>query len=135
VIESNLRTGAATFAATTGKQYPDTPIMMAATSVQYTTGPFMANLQGKYTGVRYTSLVNDAQIPGFTTIDLNLAYRLADRYGFKNPTFRVNMSNLFDRTYLLANQGSGSSFTTSGAGASLYVGAPRFISASFQVDY
>jgi iron complex outermembrane receptor protein len=125
---------------TSGKQFPDSPKMMAATSVQYAVGPFLANVQAKFTGQRFTTLANDQSIAGFTTIDTNLAYRFNGKYGFKNPTLRLNVSNLFDRTYLLANSGSGSSITinATGAGASqpsLYVGAPRFASVSFQVDY
>ncbi|CAN5211491.1 TonB-dependent receptor [soil metagenome] len=135
-IDDDLRTAVGTFAPTSDKQYPDTPKYMTAASLQYADGPFLANLQTKYTGKRYNTLVNDLSIGGYTTTDLNLAYQLPDMYGIKKPIIRFNASNIFDKQYLLANSGSGSLFATNAAGnPQVYVGAPRFFSISLQADY
>ena len=123
---------------TAGKQFPDTPKGMAALSLQYANGPYLINVAGKYTSPRTLTLVNDVAIPGFTTIDLNAAWKLPNPSGngFKNPIIRLNVSNLFNKQYFLANSGSGSNITADNTGNPVvYAGAPRFTSVTFQVDY
>lgn len=138
-IEDDLRTGATSYAATSGKQFPDTPKGMAAASLQWAQGPYLVNLAGKYTSRRQVTLVNDASISAFTTFDLNAAYQLPNGpgNGWKNPIIRLNVSNLTNKQYLLANSGSGSQFgiDTTISTPSVYTGAPRFASVTFQVDY
>lgn len=128
-----------TYAATANKQFPDTPKGMAAASLQWAQGPYLVNLAGKYTSPRALTLANDIAIPGFTTFDLNAAYQLPNGpgNGWKNPIIRLNVSNLTNKQYLLANSGSGSQFGINAALStpSVYTGAPRFASVTFQVDY
>jgi iron complex outermembrane receptor protein len=135
-INQDMRTGINTYAPTNGKQFPDTPKLMGALSLQYAEGPFMANVAAKYTGQRYLTLVNDVKIGGYTTVDLNLAYRMPSTTWLKNPTVRFNVSNLFDKKYYLANAGSGSNIgVTSADNPNVYFGAPRFSSVSLQADF
>jgi len=119
-----------------GMQFPDTPKLMLGASVQYASGPYLANLSAKHVGKRYTTLTNDEWLDAYTTVDLNLGYRFESTGMLKNPTLRMNLSNLFDTRYLLANSGSGSSV---GAAASknltYYVGGPRFASVSLSADF
>jgi len=128
-----------TYAATANKQFPDTPKGMAAASIQWAQGPYLVNLAGKYTSTRAVTLANDAGIAAFTTFDLNAAYQLPNGpgNGWKNPIIRLNVSNLTNKQYLLANSGSGSQFgiNTTLSTPSVYTGAPRFASVTFQVDY
>ncbi|HEY9066924.1 MAG TPA: TonB-dependent receptor, partial [Burkholderiaceae bacterium] len=145
-LDDDMPASATTFYPTAGKQFPDTPKTMAGLSVQYANGPGLVNVAAKYTGSRFLTLTNDVEIPGFTTVDLNAAWKFANPSGtgFKNPTLRLNVSNLFNRQYFLANAGSGSNITIVGlpstvagstAGPSYYAGAPRFTSVTFSVDY
>ncbi len=145
-LDSDLAASATTVFPTSGKQFPDTPKGMAAMSLQYAEGPYLVNVSGKYTTSRFLTLVNDVSIPGFTTFDLNAGWKLPNQSGngFKNPTIRLNVSNIFNRQYFFANAGSGSNITTTGiastqpgstAGPFYYAGAPRFASVTFQVDY
>ena len=130
---------------TAGKEFPDTPKLLAGMTVQYANGPFLASLSNKYTGKRFSSLVNDQEVPGFHLADLNLGYRLPNTEWTKNVTLRLNVSNLFDKEYLVLSTGSGSSFVTNtspiagvttGTGTVFYyVGAPRFTSISLNVDF
>ncbi len=132
---------------TSGVQFPDTPKGMAALSLQYAQGPVLLNLQGKLTTRRNLTLVGDQSIGGFTTIDFNAAYQLPATPFLKNPTLRLNVSNIMNRQYLLANSGSGSSIstnaypvvlptTTIAANApQVYGGAPRFSSISLSSDF
>jgi len=136
-VNDDLRTGAATYAATSGKLFPDTPEWMLGNTIQYAVGPFTANLQTKYTGRRYTTLVNDQYVGGYTLSDLNLAYQFGNFGMMKHPMVRVNVSNLFDRNYEMLNIGSGSNIaiTSTATSPTIYVGAPRFASVSFQADF
>jgi len=139
-IKDDLLVASGVFAPTGGKQFPDTPKGMAALSLQYAEGPYLVNLAGKYTSPRGLTLTNDVSAPGFTTVDLNAAWKLPNptESAFKNPIVRLNISNLTDKRYELANAGSGSLIAIgSGIGSppAFYTGAPRFASLTFQVDY
>lgn len=129
------------FYPTRGVQFPDTPKGMAALSLQYTSGPLLLNLAGKYTGRRNITLIGDQQLAGYTTVDFNAALQLPSDRLFKNPVLRLNVSNLTDKQFLLANSGSGSSISIAAAGypgafaPSVYGGAPRFTSVTLQSDF
>ncbi|KQW34710.1 TonB-dependent receptor [Rhizobacter sp. Root404] len=126
---------------TAGKIFPDTPKGMAGLSVQYANGPYLLNIGAKYTSGRFLTLTNDTAIPAYTLFDLNAAWKLPNPSGngFKNPIIRLNVSNLFNKQYYMANAGSGSNVTIVNGGATgapfYYAGAPRFTSVTFQVDY
>lgn len=151
-IRSTIGKDLATFAGTTAatlptsdKEFPDTPRWMLGASAQYSTGPYMAALSAKYVGKRYTTLMNDESLSGYTVVNVDAGYRFSSAAFLKNPTVRLNISNLFDKRYLLANSGSGSSMsatanpaysTYSGYGVpSYYVGAPRFASVTFSTEF
>ncbi len=139
-LDSDMQQSATTFYPTKGKQFPDTPKGMAALSLQYAQGAYLINVAGKYTTSRFLTLTNDTAIPGYTTFDLNAAWKLPNPggTGFKNPIIRLNVSNLTNRQYFLANAGSGSNVTIVGSATGApfyYAGAPRFTSMTFQVDY
>lgn len=140
-LDSDMPATATTFYPTAGKQFPDTPKGMAALSLQYANGPYLINVAGKYTTSRFLTLTNDTAIPGYTTFDLNTAWKLPNPSGngFKNPIIRLNVSNIFNKQYFTANAGSGSNITIVNGGATgapfYYAGAPRFTSLTFQVDY
>jgi iron complex outermembrane receptor protein len=139
-LDSDMPASATTFYPTAGKQFPDTPKGMAALSLQYASGPYLVNVAGKYTTGRFLTLTNDTAIPGYTTFDLNTAWKLPNPSGngFKNPIIRLNVSNIFNKQYFTANAGSGSNITIVGSATGApfyYAGAPRFTSLTFQVDY
>jgi len=119
-----------------GMQFPDTPKLMLGASAQYASGPYLAALSAKYVGKRYTTLTNNEWLDAYTTVDLNMGYRFESTGMFKNPTLRLNLSNLFDKRYLLANSGSGSSVAADASkNLTYYVGAPRFTSVTFSTDF
>ena len=126
---------------TAGKIFPDTPKGLAGLSVQYAEGPYLLNIGAKYTSGRFLTLTNDTSLTGYTLFDLNAAWKLPNPSGtgFKNPIVRLNVSNLFNKQYFMANAGSGSNVTVVNGGAAgapfYYAGAPRFTSLTFQVDY
>lgn len=132
-IDQNLQTGANSFEATAGKQFPDVPNWMAGAALQYRDGPWSANLSAKYTGQRYSTLVNDEMIGGFTLVNFDAGYSMPAISFFREPQLRFNVYNLLNTNYLYLNAGSGSGFTNRALGAgggapSYYVGAPRSVS-------
>jgi len=139
-LNDDFKTATTTSQPTAGKVFPNTPRLMLGASLQYAAGPFSAQLRGKHTGKVYSTLTNDESIAGHTAFDLDLGYRLAGTALIKNPTLRLNVSNLFNSNYLMLNGGSGDSITTNATGAgarspSYYVSAPRFLSVSLGADF
>jgi len=142
-ILNNFPATATTTLPTSGKDFPDAPNWMVGASLQYATGPYVSALSAKYVGKRYTTLVNDEFLDAYTVFDFNAGYRLPSTTFFKKPTVRLNILNLFNKSYLNANSGSGSSITTSttapsaqgGGFPSYYVGAPRFASITLSTEF
>jgi iron complex outermembrane receptor protein len=124
---------------TAGKQMPNAPKMMAGMALKFAQAGFTSAISAKYTGMIYSTYTNDESVPGFTTVDLDFGYRFVGTTTLKNPTIRLNVSNLFDKQYLNMSGGSGSVITLNATGANAsspqyYMGAPRFVSCSVSVD-
>jgi len=142
-MRDDLRVATGAYEATAGKQLPDTPTWMSGIRLNYTSGTWYGNVDTKYTGSSYSTLVNDQQVDSRTIVNTTLGYRFADSGFFKKPSIQFNVTNLFNQDYVQINSGSGSSFTTRaitnaiGAGASpaYYVGAPQFASITFRSDF
>jgi len=139
-MQSDLRTGLATYEATTGKQMPDTPQWLSGLRLGYTSANWYGNADLKYTGKAYSTLVNDESVDGVTLFNVSLGYRFGDTAFLKKPSVQLNVNNLFDQSYLRINSGSGSNFTTRaiGTGGSTpfyYVGSPRFVSVTLRSDF
>jgi iron complex outermembrane receptor protein len=135
---------------TSGNAVPDTPNVMFANAIQYSKGPYLMGLTGKFTGVRYTTLLNDESLDPYFTVDLNAAYRFQPSAFLKTPTLRLNATNILNASYQVANVGSGSSIaaaTNSSKGSvystyggyssslSYYNAAPSFVSMTFSSDF
>lgn len=131
-MHENLRTGATTSLPTGGKEFPNTPHRVVGMRIQYASGPFYAQLQTKYTGKFFSTLVNDERVPGYSVTDLNMGYKLPDAGMFKNQVVRLNVSNLFDKSYLASR---GNVFNTAANNPTYFVGAPRFVSISYGVAF
>jgi iron complex outermembrane receptor protein len=133
---------------TTGKQFPDTPRLMAGLGVQYAEGAWFAYGQAKYTGKRYSTLLNDDSIGGYTAVNAGAGYEFASTSFFKKPQIKLNVYNVLNTGCLNLNAGSGASFTLNataytapGGGVvsaslpSFYVCAPRTLSITLQSDF
>ena len=140
----NLQVGNGLFESTAGKRFADTPSKLAGLALQYRSGRLAGSVQAKYTGERYSTLVNDQRVGGFTTVDASIAYKFDSGSVVKNPMVRLNVVNLFNRDYLSLNSGSGSLITTRSlavaglpapSSPSYYTGAPRFVSIMLSADF
>ncbi len=103
-----------------GRLFPDPPRSMAGLALQYTKGPVLVNLAGKYTGRRNITVVGEQSLAGFTTFDLNVALQLPSDRWFKGPTLRLDVSNIADKRFMLPG---------------LYGGTARLTSITLQSDF
>ncbi|TAM03808.1 MAG: TonB-dependent receptor [Paraburkholderia sp.] len=131
-IKEDLRVSKKVTAPTAGKKYPLDPDWMLALSAQYARERWYARAQTKFMGRQFATLTNDEPVPSYTTVDLDAGYRFDGNTFLKNPTLRMNISNLFDKRYRNAS----SVQTGNGNGTVYYyLGAPRLISATLTADF
>jgi len=98
--------------------------------MQGTLGPVDLGSQIKRTGSRYLNDINTFKVAGYTIVDLDLRYNLAN-LGLEKTFVQVNVSNLFDKFYI----GSFSGGLTTASSTNVNFGAPRAISASMVVAF
>ena len=143
-MADRLQSSATFFEDTAGKIMPSAPEQMSSLRLSYADTNWYGNVDAKYTGKTYSTLVNDEWVDAYTVFGLTAGYRFAD-YGFmKKSSLQLNVSNLFDTNYLRVQGSSGSNFTTrakaatggpSGSAPFYYVGSPRFVSLTFRTDF
>ena len=120
-----------------GKQVVETPKYTFGGRVDWdVTEAFHVGVQGKYTGNRYSTDVNDEVAPHYAVWDLELQYDLP----FAKKTYaQLNVNNLFNETYF----GSISSRTNAlpitgvtGTGApTYYIGSPRTVQFTLRTEF
>ncbi len=129
---------------TGGKEFPDTPNWLSGLSLQYAQDSWYVFGQGKYTGKRYTTLVNDDSLGGYTVFNAGAGYTFPSTTWLKKPTVRFNLNNIFNKQYLNLNSGSGSQFTSNAVAINssapavpptFYVSAPRSFSVTLVADF
>ncbi|MEI9891405.1 MAG: TonB-dependent receptor [Caulobacteraceae bacterium] len=124
-----------------GKELVLTPEQTFGLRAQYSIGPFSIGLQGKYTGQRYVSDMNDQAIPGYTVIDLDAEWKL-EGFG-KNTRIQINANNLFNAQYYTRAStvsaardtpvaGGGTFFSST---AFYYTGAPPTVYGTLKVAF
>ena len=144
-INQNLATGFGTaYEQTAGKEFPDTPKWLAGYLLEYQDQHYVGGIDVKVNGKRYSTLVNDDSIGGYTLVGLNAGYKFDPTSFTKTAKIQINIYNLLDRKYLSLNGPSGSGFGVRAnpiaglptyAAQTYYVGAPRLISATFSTDF
>jgi len=128
---------------TAGAQLPDTPNWMAGLRVSYQSNSWYGNLDMKYTGAAYSTLVNDEKMAGYTLFNGAIGYRFEDYGVLKNPSIQFNVYNIFNTKYQRISSPSGSGFTPnavalpglSAVAPSYYIGAPTFVSLTLRAGF
>lgn len=124
---------------TNGKEFPLTPKYKVGLSVQYETPTWYVRLKEQHTSSQWATLVNDQIAPGYNLADFDAGYLFPSSGMFKHPTLRFNVSNLFNSQYRNpSSQSVSNSVAVNGiapSGVFYYLGAPRLVSASLQVDF
>lgn len=128
------------YAPINGKQLVETPKVMFGGRINYEEGPFSFGIQGKYTGKRYATDMNDLAVDGYALFDLDVRYKL-DAV-LKGSYVQLNVWNIFDKEYYgsLGTQVTAASAATKTLyGISNqpygYIGAPRTAQLTFRVDF
>ena len=138
-LQDNITVAKGQSLPTAGKQFTLTPDRMIGTSVQYTSGGFYARLKLKYTGRQFATLLNDEEVPSYTTGDFDAGYNFGNLGWLSNVQMRLNVSNITDAQYRNPNSGSVVNAVQYGATApgtvSYYLGAPRFAAVSLSADF
>lgn len=142
-MKEDLRVTTTGFLPTKGKQFGKTPEKMAALSLQYESGPIYLRLKGKYTGAQFADLMNQQEVPGYTSGDFDAGYKFSSWGMLKNPQLRLNISNIGNTKYRSASSvtTNAAATTLNGSGANYnastsfyYLGAPRLTALTFSVD-
>ncbi|MEI7570518.1 MAG: TonB-dependent receptor [Alcaligenaceae bacterium] len=128
---------------TAGAQLPDTPNWMTGLRVSYQSNTWYGNLDMKYTGSAYSTLVNDEKMPAYTLFNGAVGYRFEDYGLLKNPSVQFNVYNIFNTNYQRISSPSGSGFTPNAVALpglpavapSYYIGAPTFVSVTFRAGF
>ena len=135
-----LQIRANVFAPINGKRLVETPKIMFGGRINYEEGPFSFGVQGKYTGKRYATDLNDLAVDGYAVFDLDVRYRLDTV--LKNSYVQLNVFNLFDKEYYgsLGTQITAASAATKTLYGvtnqpNAYIGAPRTAQVTFRVDF
>ena len=122
---------------TKGKKQVETPEQMYSLRASYQFNDvFTAGIQGKYTGERWVTDVNDLKVDAFTVVDVDARFDFAP-FGFEGTYLQFNVTNLFDEKYY-ANLGTRSSATPGQLGFSrpfASVGAPRTVMSTLRYAF
>lgn len=133
----SVRNGVSNILQTKGKKQVETPKEMFSLRASYKFNEvFQAGIQGKYTGARWVTDLNDLKVDDYTVVDLDMRFDFAS-LGFAGTYLQVNATNLFDEQYYagLGTRASANpaSFAYSRPFAS--VGAPRTIMATIRYSF
>ena len=127
---------------TKGKQYFNAPKYITNATLLYEDGPFSAFARAKYTSSVFATLTNDIRLPGYTTVDLGLAYKLKGTVfldgipGAQDGTVKLNLTNVLNAKYLYINPGNSTGIQITSAGTpAFYLGAPFSVVASLSLDF
>ncbi len=89
-----------TFLPTAGKELVETPEWTFAARADFdVTEDLSIGLQGKYTGERFATDVNDETFDAFTILDFDARYDLTNTFGIRNAFVQLNVTNLLDEEY------------------------------------
>ena len=138
-VLNDIRASATQVLPTTGKEFALTPTMLAGLSLQYSNGPIYARVKAKRTGRQYATLLNDEEVPSYTTADFDAGYKFSDFMFIKSPLLRLNVSNLGNTKYRNPSSGfilNAKPVGTLNAGnVFYYLGSPRFFSVTLSADF
>jgi len=142
-IKDNIAAGVANgqllYLQTAGKVFPLAPKWKTGLSVSYERDAWYTRVKAKYTSKQQATLMNDEEVPGYTTVDLDAGYQFQSFGAFKTPKLTFNVSNLLDRQYRNPT-GLQNNALAYGAiarsGTPFYnLAAPRMVSATLQLNF
>lgn len=129
-IKEDVQTGATAFAATAGKQEAGAPLFTVGARGQLRLGDLEFGAQVKHTGKRYVNDINTAEVPSYTTVDLDIRWTIGETPFGDDVALQLNVTNLFDEFYVGGFGGELTSTTPF-----VQIGPPRAASISLIFGY
>jgi len=118
---------------TSGKYVVGIPSLMFSSSLNYRLNGWKFSLDGKYTGRRYITYLNDSRVPAYTVFNAGAGYDFGRLGVFSNVGLSLNITNLADKHYFATTGTNGYvASDPDGYNQTLMAGAPR--QAFFSVD-
>ena len=108
-----------------GKDPVDTPRLIANSGLRYDDRRWNGTVNVRHVDKRYFTILNDLSVPAYTVADAGVGVRLPALGRAKEPTVQLNVTNLFDASYI-GPMGTGG-FTVSGDSQTLQAGARRLL--------
>jgi iron complex outermembrane recepter protein len=125
------------FFPTAGKELPDVPKWQGSFRVDYEWNNVELGLQYKYTGDRFSNLINSEEAPSYELVDFDARYNLGDLAPALEKTYvQLNVRNVFDEDYLGAIQQADPVPATGTFGTAQYQpGFPRTFIVSVSAEF
>ncbi len=116
----------ATLVTTNGKTVVDAPKIMFSSDIGYESNGWFSNLNGKYTGQRYYTYLNDNKVDAYWLFNASAGYKQKNVGGIKELSAQLSITNLANTKYFSTIGSNGFiASDTQGAFATLLEGAPR----------
>ncbi|RFD18822.1 TonB-dependent receptor, partial [Komagataeibacter melaceti] len=84
---------------TKGKRPISAPHEMGSLGIDWDNGHIFANVDLKYVGAQYATLVNDEKLNPYITNTVTLGYRFSNQWFLHSPQIQLNMQNLAGSLY------------------------------------
>jgi len=111
---------------TSGKYVVGTPVWMLTSALSYSLGGFTFNLDGKYTGRRYITYINDSSVPAYWLFNAGVNYDVGALSILKDVSLGFNITNLANKRYFATTGTNGYvASDPNGYNQTLQAGAPR----------
>ena len=112
--------------ATSGKYVVGTPVWMFTSALNYNLGAWSFNVDGKYTGRRYITYINDSSVPAYWLFNAGVNYDIGAVSILKDLSLSFNVTNLANKHYFATTGTNGYvASDPEGYNQTLQAGAPR----------
>ncbi len=91
------------------------------------------NCRLAYTGSRYFSYINNAEVDGYTLADFTAGYRFSGNDALEGLELQLNVTNLMDEDYVSTIGTNG--FNINSDNQTLMVGSPRQVFATIRKSF
>lgn len=111
---------------TRDKHVVGVPSWMYTSSATFGMGGWRFSADGKYTGRRYITYINDSSVPGYWLFNAGIEYDLGAYGGFEDISLGLNATNLANKQYFATTGTNGYvASDPKGYNQTLQAGAPR----------
>ncbi|GLQ95095.1 TonB-dependent receptor [Dyella acidisoli] len=112
--------------ATSGKYVVGTPVWMFTSALNYSIAGWSFNVDGKYTGRRYITYINDSSVPAYWLFNAGVSYDIGSWSILKDLSVGFNITNLANKHYFATTGTNGYvASDPEGYNQTLQAGAPR----------